>query len=121
MRSVNVIVAHNDPVLAQDLASSLRGQFSSVCTAITNEELESAIVHKHIGLAVVDLDLIGLDQVRELRDKFGICIICIHRIPDETMWIAALERGAIDCCQTTDVRSIIQAARKDFLAHSHAA
>jgi hypothetical protein len=45
-----------------------------------------------------------LADVRDLHHDFpSLPIVCTHRIPDEKLWIAALDAGAIDVCPTTDV------------------
>ena len=34
-------------------------------------------------------------------------IVCTHRVPDEEMWMAALEAGASDVCPTDDVENVL--------------
>lgn len=121
MLSLDVVVAHLDPTSAEKLAASLRKKCRSVRTANTDEELYSTVVRHCIHFAIVDLDSISLDRVQNLHKDFGMCVICVHRIPDERMWAAALDHGALDCCQIDDVHSIIEALQKDALAHSHVA
>lgn len=118
---LDVVIAHTDPESGQLLALSLGRYFRSVTIATTAEELRSAIASKRIPIAVADLDLIGMRGVQQLRNDHGTFIIGIHRIPDESMWAEALGHGAMDCCQTSDIASIIAAVRRDAGLSSHAA
>lgn len=121
MRSLDVVVAHADHTSAENLALSLGHHFRSVSVATTFDELRSIIARRHLTLAVVDLDLIPTSDVQQLRADFDVCIVCVHRIPDEKMWADALQHGALDCCETSDVPGIVDAVRRDLRRHSHAA
>lgn len=121
MRSLDVVVAHADLTSAEDLALSLGNHFRSVSIATTADDLRSTIARRRLKLAVVDLDLIATSDVRRLRAEFDVCVVCVHRIPDERMWADALEHGAVDCCQTSDISGIIDAVRRNVQSHSHAA
>jgi DNA-binding NarL/FixJ family response regulator len=49
-----------------------------------------------------------LSDVRDLHDDFpSLPIVCTHRLPDEELWIAALEAGASDVCQSDDVQNVL--------------
>jgi len=41
------------------------------------------------------------------RDFPELPIVCTHRIPDEEMWMAALEAGASDVCPADDVHNVL--------------
>jgi len=48
--------------------------------------------------------------------------VCTHRIPDEEMWMAALEAGASDVCATDDVGTVLTSVLRSMaLAHGTAA
>jgi hypothetical protein len=70
----------------------------------------------------VDLELVGLDQLRQLIcDYSNTTIICTHRLADERLWTQALAAGAADCCYNSDVRAIVLAAAKHNGPAAHAA
>ena len=41
------------------------------------------------------------------RDFPTLPIVCTHRVPDEEMWMAALEAGASDVCPADDVANVL--------------
>lgn len=122
MPPLNVIVASNDP-RAAELAARLHHHFRSVAVAHSVDEIRTAIPKHRAQLAVVDLETIPLEKVRELCREFGhTSIVCTHRLPDEEMWASALAAGAIDCCYNADVAGILEAVRRNLeLARSNAA
>lgn len=115
----NVVVAQHDSKSAEALASLLDRHFRSVRLARSLEEVRSAIPRLRAELAVVDLEMVPLTEVEKLSREYHVPIICTHRVPDEEMWAAALSAGAIDCCQNTDVRSIVSAI--DTMSRARAA
>ena len=123
MHPVNVVIANHDYVAAAELAASLHDHFRSVAVARSLEEARSAIPKHRAQLAVVDLELASLADVKELCNDFGhTAIVCTHRIPDEEMWAAALAAGAIDCCQRDDIAGIVGAVSRNLkMARSSAA
>jgi hypothetical protein len=57
---------------------------------------------------VLDLEHWLLADVENLhRDFPALSIICTHRVPDEEMWMAALEAGASDVCPSDDVAVVL--------------
>ncbi len=123
MQSLNVVVASSDSKAAAQLAASLNTHFRSVAVARSLEEVRRAIPKHRAQLAIVDLELATLRDVRELCHEFdATSVVCTHRIPDEEMWMEALAAGAIDCCQNADVNSIVQTVDRNLkLARSNAA
>jgi len=116
MKSLSVVVAQGNRQSAEILASSLHGYFREVSVAGSLEELRNSIPKHRADLAVVDLELVNLDEVRALHGEFGhTMIVCTHRFPDETMWQAALSAGAADFCYNADVRGILDAASRHRL------
>ncbi|MFB3916065.1 MAG: hypothetical protein ACE14M_05015 [Terriglobales bacterium] len=105
----NVVVAQHDPKSAEALASILDRHFRSVRLARSLDEVKSAIPKLRAEVAVVDLEMVPLAEVEKLSREYHVPIICTHRVPDEEMWTAALSAGAVDCCQSTDVQSIVSA------------
>ncbi len=123
MQALNVIVASSDSKTAAHLAVSLNPHFRSVAVARSIDEVKRAIPKHRAQLAIVDLELASLRDVRELCQEFNATsVVCTHRIPDEEMWMDALAAGAIDCCQNADVSGIVQAVDRNLkLARSNAA
>ena len=115
MEPLKVVIAQTNPHAAEVLAASLKKQLGPVSLARSMEELMSVIPSRRAGLAVVDLELVPLPEVKQLCREFGnVSVVCTHRLPDEEMWTEALDAGAIDCCESSDVRSIVEAALRNL-------
>lgn len=124
MRPLNVVVAQLDSRNAERLASSLHSHFGSVVVARSLEELCDAIPRNAADAAVVDLELVSLSDLENLRQNFGdTSIVCTHRVADEEMWALALAAGASDMCSSTDVDQVVNCTLRsvDALAASKAA
>jgi DNA-binding NarL/FixJ family response regulator len=123
MKPLSVVVFQNNSRNAESLAKSLYPHFRMVNVARDLNELRNSIPRHRADVAIVDLELAGMDDVRRLKHDFSATtIVCTHRLADEKMWSRALAAGAIDCCATSDVRSIVLAASQmPQMAHSHAA
>jgi DNA-binding NarL/FixJ family response regulator len=124
MRPQNVVVAQSDSQSAERLAAALHGYFRSVAVARSLEELRDFIPKHRADVAIVDLELVGLPQLRELRHSFvDTNIVCTHRVADEEMWAEALAAGAADMCSSTDVPGIVHCTLRsvDGLGASQAA
>lgn len=111
MQNFTVLLAENDSVVADSLATSLDGHFHSVKVVRSLAELKLAIPRLHANAVVVDLETISLADVSNLRREFHVQIICTHRVPDERLWTAAMEAGALDVCEKTDAASMVRALR----------
>jgi DNA-binding NarL/FixJ family response regulator len=123
MKPLSVVVFQNSSKTAETLAKSLYPHFRVVNVARDLEELKNAIPRHRADVAIVDLELAGIDDVQRLKRDFSATkIVCTHRLADEKMWSKALAAGAIDCCAASDVRAIVLAASElPQMAHSHAA
>ncbi len=122
MQSFTVVVAHSDSVAAQQLTNSLRAHFTRVAVANDRENLRDAIARHRAKLAIVDLDMVPVEEVRELCAAFGATnIVCVHRAPDYELWNAAIGAGALECCHPSDIPSILNAMRTRPLAKAKAA
>lgn len=112
MRTINAIIAHGSGTKAGNLAKGLQGHFQRVDVACDYETLRERLAHQRSQFAVVDMEMLTPQELRDLCGEFpDTGVVCVHRIPDDTMWTRALEAGAIDCCRTDDLRSILSAAR----------
>lgn len=68
------------------------------------------LLHNKAQVAVLDLESVNVEEVRQLIRAFhNLTIVCTHRAPDETMWVTALNAGAVECCHPRDIRSILRA------------
>jgi len=123
MKPLNVVVAHRNSGNAEFLAQSLNHHFRVVKVARDLEDLRRAIPQHRAEVAIVDLELAGIGDVRDLTHDFsGTIVVCTHRLADEKMWTEALAAGAADCCHSSDIRAIVMAANQTRpVSHSHAA
>lgn len=105
--SQSVIVLEKDPVVANFLAGGLRAHFS-VHVIRDREELPENVSKNHSSALVMNIEHWRLTEVKNLHREFpSLSIICTHRVPDEEMWMAALEAGASDVCPSDDVNHIV--------------
>ena len=110
MNQLSVVIAQKDQVAAERLAQVLRARCKHVAVARSKEEAQQAIAKNRANAAVVDLELLEGDQLRDLCQEYrGTAIVATHRSPDEEMWMACLESGAADCCYRGDVDGLLRA------------
>jgi hypothetical protein len=113
MRPINAVLAHQDASSAQQLAASLTKEFRNLLLAKSAQELRTSLARYRAPFAVVDLELIALRELKELCEEFpATAFVCIHRLADDRMWSEALAMGAVDCCQSSDLRGILLAAER---------
>jgi DNA-binding response OmpR family regulator len=105
---LSVVVLQKDPAIAQSLAGGLRSLFHSVHVAGSDHELRDQVAQNVPEVAVLDAEAIRFADVEKLHQDFpSLLIVSTHRIPDEEMWMAALEAGAVDVCPSYDVEAIL--------------
>lgn len=113
MLPLSIVVIQNDAHTAQTLAAVLHEHFNSVSISRNEEELRTAIPRRRADVAIVDLELVDLPTLERLRQEFAAtAFIGTHRLADEEMWAAALRAGAVDVCQSSDVKAIVEAAAR---------
>jgi len=113
MRPINAVLAHREPGAAQQLTASLNKEFRNLMLAKSAFELRSSVARYRAPFAIVDLELIGLAELKELCREFpATTFVCVHRLADDRMWAEALAAGAVDCCQSNDLRGILMAAER---------
>lgn len=111
MQTVSAVIAHPNGQIAGHLASSLQAHVRHVEVANVNN-LRSEIARFRAQFAVIDLEAFSLEDVRAICQEFRETrVVCVHRISDEEMWMAAVDAGAVDCCLPSDMRSILAALR----------
>jgi len=109
MKPLTVVVAQLES--AEALAASLRNHFKAVHLVRSLAEARASVPKHRADLLVIDLDLASLAEVEQLRRELpATAIVCTHRLADEDLWARALAAGALDCCHSSDVRSIVLAA-----------
>ena len=114
MKPLTVVVAQPDQQSAEALAVSLRHHFKAVYVARDFEEARAAVPRRRADLLVVDLELTSLAGIEQLRLELpATAVVCTHRLADQALWKRALAAGALDCCHTSDVRSIVLAADQE--------
>jgi len=107
-----IVIAQHDPSIAQRLAHELHPHFARVAVTRDAMELHRLLLRHEARVAVLDLELVNLDEVHRLASTFDdLTIVCTHQSPDERMWMAALNAGAAEFCHSQDVRSILRASR----------
>jgi DNA-binding NarL/FixJ family response regulator len=112
MPSPTVVIAQSDPRVAQGLANDLHAHFVRVAVAQSAPELRALLLRHEARVAVLDLELVNIEEVRKLAGNFSdLAIVCTHRSPDEQMWMAALNAGAVEFCHPQDLHSILRASR----------
>ena len=117
MPSPTIVIAQRDPGIVLGLTKDLHAHFPRVAVAQNAKELRELLQLHEARVAVIDLELVDVEEVRKLSTLFGdLMIICTHRSPDEQMWLSALNAGAVEFCHPQDVRSILHASR---MAPSH--
>jgi DNA-binding NarL/FixJ family response regulator len=103
----SVVVLEKDPLVARSLAGGLRSHFS-VHVSRNREELRDDVLRNHPEAVILNIELWRLTDVESLhRDFPDLSIVCTHRVPDEEMWMAALEAGASDVCPADDVGNVL--------------
>jgi hypothetical protein len=70
--------------------------------------LRDDVLRNHPEAVVLNIENWRLSDVENLhRDFPALPIVCTHRIPDEEMWMAAMEAGASDVCPTDDIANLL--------------
>ena len=122
MAQNNVVLLEQDAGVARSLAGGLRPHFSVHVTQ-SSQEMRDNVVRNSPEAVVLNIEYWRLTDVESLhRDFPALPIVCTHRIPDEEMWMAALEAGASDVCPADDVENVLTSVlRSTGLSRSAAA
>jgi|SRR5579863_9964214 len=111
----SVVVLESDPRVAQSLAGKLSSHFNSVHLTLSGEEMRERVARSRPEAVVLDMEYSRLTDVRGLHDDFpSMPIVCTHRLPDEELWIAALEAGASDVCRSDDAQNVLNAVLRSM-------
>jgi len=119
----SIVVLESDPRVAQSLAGKLSPHFHAVHLTHSGDELRERVRKSRPEAVILDMENSRLSDVQRLRNDFpALPIVCTHRVPDEELWIAALEAGASDVCQADDAQDILTSVlRSVAVARSAAA
>jgi len=107
-----IVILQANPTRAENLASSSKSVSQAVFVVQSLPELQALVAQFPISVGVVDLGLVPVQEVIRLRHQLGMEIVCTHHTPDDIMWTAALDAGAIDCCFDDDVSAICRAIQQ---------
>ena len=118
----SVVVFQTDPRVAQSLAGKLSLRFHAVHLTRTGDEVRERVAKNRPEAVVLDMEQSRLIDVRRLHNDFpSLPIVCTHRLPDEQLWIAALEAGASDVCQSNDVQDVLTSVLRSVAVAKSAA
>jgi DNA-binding response OmpR family regulator len=111
----SAVVLESDPKLAQSLAGGLSSHFNSVHLTRSRDELRERVAGHRPEVVILDMEYSRLTDVRNLHNDFpSLPIVCTYRVPDEELWIAALEAGASDVCPADDVQGVLSSALRSM-------
>ena len=111
----SVVLLAKDPMNAQSLVGGLRSHFHAVLVTRSSDELRDNLAKNKPEAVVFDIEASRLAEVSDLRREFpSLPIVCTHRIPDEELWMAALEAGASDVCPAGDVNDILSSVLRNM-------
>jgi DNA-binding NarL/FixJ family response regulator len=111
----SVVVLESDPKVAQSLADSLSSHFQSVHVTHSRDELRERVVQSRPEIVILDMEYSRLADVRNLHKDFpSVSIVCTYRVPDDELWIAAMEAGASDVCPADDVKNVLNSVLRSL-------
>ena len=118
----SAVIFESDPKLAQSLAGGLSSHFNSVHLTRSRDELRERVAGNRPEVVILDMEYSRLTDVSNLHHDFpSLPIVCTHRVPDEELWIAAMEAGASDVCRADDVENVLTSALRNVAIAKSAA
>ncbi len=111
----SVVLFAKDPGVANSLIGALRSHFQAVVVANSEQELHHTLARTQAEAVVLDIELSRLNDVAILRRAYPLLpIVCTHRIPDEELWVSAIEAGASDVCASDDVANVLSSVLRNM-------
>jgi DNA-binding NarL/FixJ family response regulator len=111
----SIVVLESDPNVARSLVGSLSSHFQSVHLTRSGDELRERIAQSRPEVVILDMEYSRLTDVRNLHQDFpSMPIVCTYRVPDDELWIAAMEAGASDVCPADDVQTVLTSALRSL-------
>jgi DNA-binding NarL/FixJ family response regulator len=118
----SVVVLESNSSVAQSLAGCLSSHFQSVHLTHSGDELRERVARNHPEIVILDMEYSRLADVRNLHQDFpSIPIVCTYRIPDDELWIAAMDAGASDVCPADDVQNVLTSTLRSLALSKTAA
>lgn len=118
----SAVILEGDSRLARSLAGGLSSHFNPIHLTHSGDELRARIAGSRPEVVILDMEYSRLTDVRNLhRDFPSLPIVCAYRIPDEELWIAAMEAGASDVCPADDVQNVVSSALRSVAIAKNAA
>jgi DNA-binding NarL/FixJ family response regulator len=118
----SVVVLESDPKVARCLAGKLSSHFNAVHLTRSGDELRERVARNRPEAVILDMESSRLTDIRNLHHDFpSLPIVCTHRVPDEELWIAALEAGASDVCPAHDVQNVLASVLRNLAVVQSAA
>jgi DNA-binding NtrC family response regulator len=121
MSSLSLLVVSQDSEALAGLAAQLATKFSAVHSADSLEMANLAILEQRPDAVLADLETLGPEGIFALTHSYAVPVICMHRVPDEEMWMTAIEFGALDICCLSDCNSILKALEQHLKVRRTAA
>jgi DNA-binding NarL/FixJ family response regulator len=110
MQLSSVFIAQADPKLGSEFAVKLQTHFGDIHILKGLPELRGTLAQQQPYALIVDLELIGLEELREICHSCPETVVVgTHRVADDEMWLASLAAGAADCCAAADFAGILRA------------
>jgi DNA-binding NtrC family response regulator len=111
----SVVVLETDPKVAKSLAGQLSSHFNSVLLTNSGAELRERVAQDPPEVVILDVEYSRLSDLRNLRQDFPkLPIVCTHRVPDEELWVAAMDAGASDFCPADDAQNVVAAVLRSM-------
>jgi DNA-binding NarL/FixJ family response regulator len=123
MQHVSVVIAQKEQAASDRLSIEFKRHYRNIAVAHSHVEIHDAIANAGAHAVIVDLELIGFEQLRRLcQNSLGATVVATHRSPDDEMWKECLTIGAADCCHVNDIDGMLRAiAHSGRFAYAHAA
>jgi DNA-binding NtrC family response regulator len=118
----SVVILESDSRLARSLAGGLSSHFHSVDLMRSGDELRERVTKSRPEAVILDMEYSRLTDVQNLHHDFpSLPIVCTYRIPDEELWVAAMEAGASDVCPADDVENVLTSVLRSVAVAKSAA
>lgn len=112
MKSRKVVLMYSDTDVARRMSKAL-GSVSWECAIASSGDDLPAIAGTHnVNCVIVDLEAMTIAQVKDLQERCGVPVICVHRNASDSMWIDSMSAGAVDCCYPDDWTAIHRALQR---------
>lgn len=111
MKSDAIILLQGDSSVSRNLADSFAKIFRTVHVTSSLPDALTAVIKHKANVAVVDMEVVSSGEIEQFLSELPhLRVVCNHRIADDELWMTALNAGAADCCISSDIKSIVNAA-----------